>query len=189
MIKKREQVLVHCRCHCYHELSVGERATIFQSFNSLKDHESQSIYLCGCVNLKSDKEIRRRPRSDAPKSTGRQSFSYMVTSEEKSVKICQVAFLGLHGIKVSRLKRKVLNFGEDISDNRGKHGNHSKIDEDIKNCVREHIIKFPARESYYSRSKNQHKKYLDASLTIAEMHRIFLSENRDLQHTCSYRLY
>ena len=40
VIKKREQVLVHCHCHCYHELSVGERAAIFQSFNSLKDHES-----------------------------------------------------------------------------------------------------------------------------------------------------
>ena len=168
--KKKEQVLVHCRCHCYHELSVGERAAIFQCFNSLKDHESQNIYLCGCVNLKFDKKIRRRPRSDALKSTGRESFSYIVTSGEKSVKICQAAFLGLHGIKASRLKRKVLNFDEDISDNRGKHGNHSKIDEDIKNRVREHIMKFSAHESHYSRSKNQHKKYLDASLTIAEMH-------------------
>ena len=113
----------------------------------------------------------------------------MVTSGEKSVKICQAAFLGLHGIKASRLKRKVLNFGKDISNNHGKHGNHSKIDEDIKNHVWQHIIKFPACESHYSRSKNQHKKYLDASLTIAEMHHIFLSENMDLQHTCSYRLY
>ena len=102
VIKKREQVLIHCRCHCYHELSVRERAAIFQSFNSLKVHESQNIYLRGCVNLKSDKEIRRRPRSDAPKSTGRQNFSYIVTSGEKSVKICQAAFLGLHGIKALR---------------------------------------------------------------------------------------
>ena len=83
----------------------------------------------------------------------------------------KAAFIGLYGIKASRLERKVLNFSSDLADNRGKHNNHSKVADSVKNCLREHIEMFSARENGYSRSKNERKKYLDSSLKIAEMHR------------------
>ena len=97
--------------------------------------------------------------------------------------------MGLHGIAASRLKKKVLNFDSNIADKRGKHANHPKISEDIRNLVREHIRKFPARESPYSRLKNEHKKYLDSSLSIAQMHRMFVSENPAFARTVQYWLY
>ena len=52
---------------------------------------------------------------------------------------------------------KVLNFSLDLADSRGKHDNHSKVADSVKNCVREHTEMFPARENHYSRSKNEHK--------------------------------
>ena len=68
---------------------------------------------------------RRRPRNrDAQK---RNSFTFTVTVQEKSMIVCRAAFLGLHGIGIGRLKRKVLNFAVDTKDNRGKHGNHPKV--------------------------------------------------------------
>ena len=95
----------------------------------------------------------------------------------------------MHGIKESRLKRKVLNFPVSLADGRGKHSNHKKIDKDIRKRVCDHIRMFPVCETQYSRSKNLHKKYLDASLTFAEMHHLFIYNNYDLQETCKYWLY
>ena len=103
--------------------------------------------------------------------------------------MCKVAFLGLHGIKSSRLKKTILKLDISIEDGRGKHEHHLRIDESIENRVREHIRKFPARESHYSRTKNVHERYRDSSLTVASLHRSFIGENPDLEHQCSYRLY
>ena len=96
------------------------------------------------------------------------------------MKLCQAAFVGLHGIKTTRLKSKVLQFDKVIQDGRGKHGEHLKVANDIKERVRQHIRLFPARESHYSRSNNTHRKYLDASVTVAAMHQKFLEKNPDL---------
>ena len=62
-----------------------------------------------------------------------------MTVKRKIVRVCKAAFLGLHGIKASRLKKKVLNFSSDVADNRGKHDNHSQIPDTVKSRIREHI--------------------------------------------------
>ena len=63
----------------------------------------------------------------------RNSFSYAVSVEDRSVVVCKAAFLGLHEIEANRLRRKVINFSVDTKDNRGKHSNHPKVEESIKN--------------------------------------------------------
>ena len=58
----------------------------------MKDHEMQITYLRECVTIKSDLEIRRRPRNrDAQK---RNSFTFTVTVQEKSMIVCRAAFWG-----------------------------------------------------------------------------------------------
>ena len=175
-ILERKQPIIECRCNCYSFFSPEEQTKIFQTFNCLKDHSTQNTYLQGCVQVKPSDRIRR-PRQENGKQ--RKSFTYSVTCERKTIYVCQAAFLGLHGIKKSRLKRKVLNFEAHILDGRGSHANHAKI-EAVKNRVRKHIQLFPARESHYSRSQNKHKKYLDASLSVAKMYRAFIEANPDL---------
>ena len=101
----------------------------------------------------------------------------------------QSSFLGLHGIGIGRLKIKVLNFAVNTKDSRGKHGNHPKVDNSTKNLIREHIQNFPARESRYSRSENAKRKYLDSSINVAKMHRIFLIEHPELRTLCKYSFY
>ena len=84
----------------------------------------------------------------------RSSYSYRTTLLSATIIVCKASFLGLHEIKESRLKSKVLNFKDPFSVNRGKHGNHDCIDDNIFQCVFDHIASFPARESHYIRDKN-----------------------------------
>ena len=100
--------------------------------------------------------------------------------------VCKAAFLGLHGITESQFKRKVLQLDVNLNDGCGKHANHHRMDESIKQRVKEHIENFPAQVSHYSRFKNEHK---DSRLTISELHRLFIKENPDLKTVCKYSYY
>ena len=127
------QKIVNCRCHCYFELNDNQRKEIFETFYAMSDHEMQNTYLRGCIRKKATENIRRRPRTTYTKK--RNSFSYAVSVEDRSVVVCKAAFLGLHGIEASTLRRKVINFSVDTKDNRGKHSNHPKVEESIKNLI------------------------------------------------------
>lgn len=179
---------IECRCKCCSKFSVEEKRTIMQQFNDLADHDRQNIYLRGCVTVNKSEKIRRRPRNEEP-NTARNSFSYSITISDKTIKVCKAALCALHGISRARLAKKVLNFDVDITDGRGKHGNHIRLDDEIRNKVREHIRSFPARESHYSRSKNQSRKYLDSNLSISEMHRLLVKEYPNLERSAKYWLY
>ena len=176
-----------CRCRCSTNFTAEERAKILDDFNSIADHEKQNIYLRGCVTVKESTKIRRRPRKNDAKE--RSSFSYTITTFSHSVRVCKASFAALHGIKISRLKRKVLNFSADIADKRGKHNKHYHISDDVKARIRNHISQFPARESHYSRTNNKTRKYLDASLNIAKLYKMFLKDNPDLKDVVRYSLY
>ena len=77
----------------------------------------------------------------------------------------------------------------DTKDNCGKHSNHSKVEDSIKNLIREHIQNFLARESHFSCSINSWRKYLNSSLNVSKMHIIFLIEHPDFSSVCKYFLY
>lgn len=147
---------------------------MLRDFNSLPSHEAQNIALRGCVGVVPQQQVRRRPRQED--AAERKSYTYAITNATGTIKVCKAAFCGLHGIKESRLRNKVLNFSIDIADGRGKHDNHPHIDNEFREKIREHIGRFRPRESHYSRSKNERRSYLDSDLTVAEMHRQFINE-------------
>ena len=82
-----------------------------------------------------------------------------------------------------------MNFKDPINDGRGKHGNYNHMDDNIFQCVFNHIASFPATESHYSRAKNQQRKYLDSSLSISELYRLFLKQNPNLKDMVLYNYY
>lgn len=172
-----QPIIIECRCNCGTKFSNAERASILESFNALPNHEAQNIALRGCVTVINPQQVRRRPRQEDARQ--RQSFNYAVTVATRTVPVCKAAFCGLHGVKETRLKKKVLNFSDSIQDGRGKHGNHPKVDAEIRTKIREHISQFQPRESHYSRSKNERRSYLDSDLTVAKMHRMFIEEHPD----------
>lgn len=54
-------------------------------------------------------------------------------------------------------------------DKRGKHGNHKKVDESVKESVRKHINSIPRIESHYIR-KNSSREFIDGGKCIADLH-------------------
>lgn len=102
--------------------------------------------------------------------------------------VCKNAFLALHGIKKSRLLRKVQNDRVNLIDRRGRHLNRQhRVHPYVRRTVCEHIASFAARESHYSRKKNVHKRYLDSNLNIAKMHSMFCAKHPGLK--VSYNKY
>nr|CAH7765201.1 unnamed protein product [Callosobruchus chinensis] len=58
-------------------------------------------------------------------------------------------------------------------DKRGRHGNHYRVGDDIKQSVRNHINSIPRIESHYCRSHST-KEYIDGSKSIADLHRDYI---------------
>lgn len=97
-------------------------------------------------------------------------------------KVCQKAFLLIHGFGKQRLEvlRKKMPIGLTIPmpDCQGKHTNRpAKILEELREKIREHIMSFPTRQSHYSRHNNPGRLYLSPDLSIAKMYQMFLAKH------------
>lgn len=94
------------------------------------------------------------------------------------MEVCKVMFMATLDINFKRLrytteKCRLSTSGICASDKRGKHSNHPKIADVDKNLVIEHISKFPAYKSHYSRSHSQ-KRYLSPDLSINQMYSLYV---------------
>ncbi|KAJ8936118.1 hypothetical protein NQ314_012484 [Rhamnusium bicolor] len=59
------------------------------------------------------------------------------------------------------------------ADKRGRHGKQKRVKTEIINDIKEHIDLFPRVSSHYCRAKTN-KQYLDGSLNIAIMYRLYV---------------
>lgn len=183
LVPAREQAQFACRCNCHEKLSDEEKGHVLQLFNGMADHVSQNMYLASCV-IPTEPKVRRS-RNEVPRPR-RVTYEYYVEVNRgeivERVRLCQQAFLSFHGIKRSRLKRKVQNDRQDLQDGRGRHHRRSNaLSPYVLRQIRWHIASFPARESHYSRKKNAWKKYLDSSLNVRTMHRLFIERYRSMR--------
>jgi hypothetical protein len=96
------------------------------------------------------------------------------------------------GIKRSRLRKKVLEFRKPIQDGRGRHDNRpTRTAAGVQDTVRQFISALPARESHYSLSCNVYRKYLDSSLSVRKLHRLYLAEHpeQSVSYVKFYRMF
>lgn len=64
-----------------------------------------------------------------------------------------------------------------IWDKRGKHTEHQRVSDTVRNLIREHIRSFPTRSSHYSRSDISGRVDLSSELSIAWLYRDFLEKH------------
>lgn len=190
LVEGRTAAEFDCRCCCSEKFSDVEKRVILNAFNALANHESQNRYLAMCT-VPDEATKRRTTRQVAEK---RRNFSYFVEiygdNSTERIKVCKTAFLALHGIKASRLRRKVQCDRSDLRDKRGTSANSRRLlDPYPRRMMRIHIRSFQARESHYSRSKNCRRRYLDSSLSVAVMHRMFTTLHPSLAGVVSYETY
>lgn len=154
---------------CFVTLTEDERLNIFNKFYSFDTKNEQDIYLQGCIEVTN--VVRHRKRNENGEER-QNSFCHYVLKGITKVKVCQTAFLNLHGITNKRLKRlKNLLVNNIIpQDMRGKTLKSNAIPEIDNILIREHIGSFPVKESHYS-GKAYH--YLNSKLNVKKMYEMF----------------
>ena len=183
-----------CKRECLKNFSVQHLEKIRSEFEELS-YEEQNLYLNGLLrrheSKKSSGHSRQSPRiTSSGKRLGRPpaeesifSFDYFLRNSSKiDVKVCQKAFCQVFGFGSKRtqvLRQKIKASATSVEpDKRGKHGNQPKVNEELRQLIRDHIQSFPARTSHYSRGDNHGRTYLPPDLSIARLYRNFL-EIRD----------
>ena len=179
-----------CKKKCLQNISVSHLTKLRYTFQTLL-YDEQNIYLNGLLHRHETVRSSGHPRKDNPvtssgKRLGRPpaeysrfSFDYTLVNEKGiNVRVCQKAFCTVHGFGPKRLQvlRQKIENGRLELDRRGKHDNHSTIDNEVKDLIREHIKSLPSRQSHYSRKDNPQRIYLSPELSIARLHYKFLEK-------------
>lgn len=98
------------------------------------------------------------------------------------VPVCKKAFLSLHGITPSRLRRLQSSLCETMqspTDKRGQHKNRpNALPPELQSLVEDHIRSYTPRQSHYSLRQNPNRYYLPETLSVKHLYRNFLEEHQ-----------
>lgn len=164
-----------CRLKCDEKFNIASREALFSQFYKL-DGNSKNALLFGSIKIHPVKRMRKGATKH--KSS---TFKYVVTCDGKQTYVCKTALANLFCIGKKKIELVQKSIKDGLStpnlDQRGKHQNRPhKIDDQVREYIKQHIAQFPAEESHYSRTKNINKKYLSPLLSISKMHKLFLEQ-------------
>ncbi|CAG9760292.1 unnamed protein product [Ceutorhynchus assimilis] len=167
-----------CRLQCATKIQVEERQKIFEEFWKLGDIQRQRQFILFSMESISPKYQYKRENSNRMCNN---AFHFHIGGNK--IRVCKTFFKGTLAI-TDRPIRTVLHkkqqsvSGMISTDLRGKHNNHRKIDDAIKEGVRQHINSIPRIESHYCR-KDSKKEYIEGGKTVAELHRDYVEQCRE----------
>lgn len=177
-----------CVLACSKKFSENARAQIFREYWGMGSLQRQRDFLGSCIEQLQLKY--RRVTSGVPRKPN--SAFYLVVNGGK-IRVCKLFLIRTLGITERKLRTviesKLSGTGIVAEDKRGKHGKHKKADEEIVKSVRDHINAIPRVESHYVR-KDTTREFIDGGLSIAELHRHYVSERSSTRETtASYDMY
>lgn len=169
-----------CRFKCASKISQDERHYCFRKFWKLGSREKQWSFV---VKYTNKHRKYRCLNSDIPNNR-QYTFKYTLPLPKKSnqnecsvVEVCKTMFLNTLAVSGRILKTSWAKYDgstEMFPDLRGRHNNHKKvINPDVVTSVCDHVNSFVPVESHYVR-KNSKKLYLDSSLSIARMFKLYV---------------
>jgi len=166
-----------CKLQCKSKITEQKRQGIHSQFwSSQNSFETRRQFIASNVEQVPLQRCRERT---GERSGQRQCMNeYHFEIDGRKVKICKTFFLNTLSISkqtVETALKKKREGGIITPDKRGKHPPSNKISEEVRNSVRDHISKFPAYESHYSREKTK-KKYLGNHLNISRMYNLYFEE-------------
>lgn len=176
-----------CKYKCSDNLSEAARKDLNKKFWTIGDRNLQRSYVRESIIFKNKDLV------DEPSTRNRRKYSFIVNGQK--VFVCKTTFMATLDISdrwfrtiIHKLKRKSY-----ISpDGRGKSMEHRKtIPAETTQSVKDHILSMPRVEGHYVRS-NSSREYLEESLSIAELHRLYLKwkeENHPHLQAATYRQY
>nr|CAH7724970.1 unnamed protein product [Callosobruchus chinensis] len=166
-----------CKIKCKSKISEQKRQDIHSQFWSpQKSFETRRQFIASNVEQVPLQRCRERTGERSGQRQCMNEYHFEISG--RKVKICKTFFLNTLSISkqtVETALKKKKEGGIITPDKRGKHPPSNKISEEVRNSVRNHISKFPAYESHYSREKTQ-KKYLGSHLNISRMYNLYFEE-------------
>lgn len=145
--------------------------------------DSFIVNFCSIYKIK-----RRRPKNAKYEPKEWQAKCFVKNSDGLLVPVCQKSFLGILRITKRRLHTVVQNFHKTSlppKENRG--GNRkAKAFETKKESVQNFINKFQVSEAHYCRTAGSQRRYLDSSLSITKMWKMYSDSNTQPPVKASY---
>lgn len=169
--------LSNCRRKCSEKISTDQRQALFSAFYSL-DFNAKNVMLFNGIQRKN---VKRHRKNVTKRKQNSFVYSIKLPSCNEATIVCKKAFCSLFQISTKKVEiiQKKHSAGQitPALDKRGKHSNRAnKTMDEVVNAVVDHISSFPADSSHYSRNSNSNRKYLSPTLSISQMHKLYIEE-------------
>ncbi|VEN62401.1 unnamed protein product, partial [Callosobruchus maculatus] len=168
-----------CKLKCSQVFTNEDREKIFKQYwSATADNNVKRQFVASSITVQ---PIQRRRERTGQKNRDR-SLLYHFLKNDRTIRVCKVFFLNTLCISQTcvetALAKRCSEGGVVTEDFRGKHPPPNKICDEVRQKIREHILRFPTEESHYRR-ENSSKKYLDSSLSIAKMYELYVEDSQE----------
>lgn len=156
---------------CSTNVNEQQREQIYTEFRRLSNLDEQKQF----INCHVQQTFKKRATRNLENSRKTFTNHYSLTTGGQKKTVCREFFMATLNVTDAMIRsslKKISCNGVAQKDARGKHVPHNKLNTDDENFLEAHITSFPTMESHYCR-KSSKKKYLDASLNISIMHRLY----------------
>ncbi|XP_069357528.1 uncharacterized protein [Maniola hyperantus] len=169
----------NCKNKCGTKMTEEQRLECFVKFWKLGSKEKQWQFVIEFVK----KTVKKRRLNRNVPNKRQYTFKYflpLISSnaniEADNIKICKTMFLNTLAVSERIIRTAFHKYNRSTGieqDNRGKHSNHrSVINDEMIKSVCDHVTSFAPVESYFIR-KDSTKLYLDGSLSISRMYKLY----------------
>lgn len=165
----------NCRYRCTKQFTSEDRLSIFNDYWNMADLQRQRDFIAGHA-----KSIKHKYRNTECVRRLNVAYYLFCKGRDEDTRVCQKFFSSTLGVstRVLRTVEDKRNSDTKIisTDFRGKHNNHTKVSDNIKDRIRMHIRSIPRIPSHYCRAQSS-REYIDGSKNISELY-------RDYTETC-----
>lgn len=162
-----------CRLKCYSNIPNQTREQIFQEYWGLGDANKQRDFISYCIVA-----IKPKYQYHVHENKRRDNNGFYFTLNEARIRVCKTFFKSTLSI-TDRPIRTVVEKRSDIgiveNDRRGKHKNHRKLHESIREEMKCHINSIPRIESHYTRSRSS-REYIEGGKSLADLYRDYVED-------------
>ena len=165
-----------CRLNCQTKISDEERQAIFEEYCELRSIERRRDFHCRyvkqvpversrvCETLK-DGSVNRKAEEGSRRTLTRHHFL-------GEVKVCKTMYLNTFKISMQTVDTAFQKQGTVAVNQRDQRGGNNKKRGEERELIREHIRRFPVKDTHYCR-KHTNKKYLHEKLSVSKMYQLY----------------
>lgn len=169
--KMKEPCKEKCRLKCFSKFTENQRRSIFETYWQLGSLDKQRHFIDKHIS-----NISPQYRNTKPGSNRSKNLKYTFEIGDQLIQICKTFFkntLDINNRTIFTVTKKKNEHGFLEGEKRGRHGKQKRVKTDVINGIKRHIDSFPKKMSHYCREKTK-KEYLDGSLNIATMYRLYV---------------